>query len=288
MRTVPCCCDRIRIEGEYKGARFGWRSLGIVSLSPACVECYCFGLDARYPTAGRSRIDGGVSIDKDMDPRALLKLLQLASPAFPIGAYAYSQGLEGTVETGAVRTEAQAQAWITGLAQHHLQCVDLPILARIYNAARVADTHSVHAWAQWLYASRESAELRLETAQMGRACAQALCALEIDVAPAWRDLPYASTAALYALAAVQWQVALGDIAHAYAWSWAENQTACAIKLVPLGQTAGQRMLRHIADVLPQVVTAALELSDEELGFFAPGLALGSALHETQYTRLFRS
>lgn len=223
-----------------------------------------------------------------MDPHALLKLLQIASPAFPIGAYAYSQGLEWAVESGAVSNDAQAQAWILGLARHTMQCVDVPVLARIYRARSACESNAVHDWAQWFYASRESAEFRLETLQMGRACAQAMSALGVADVDEWRTAPYASTVTLYALAAVHWQIALADIAYAYVWAWAENQTACAIKLVPLGQTAGQRMLAHIADAIPAIVSAGLALPDEDIGYFAPALAVGSALHETQYTRLFRS
>jgi urease accessory protein len=74
----------------------------------------------------------------------------------------------------------------------------------------------------------------------------------------------------------------------YVWSWLENQVMAAIKAVPLGQTAGQRILASVGDELPAVAQRAMTLADDELANFAPGLAIASSRHETQYSRLFRS
>ena len=218
----------------------------------------------------------------------LLRLLQLASPQFPVGAYAYSQGLEWAVEAGAVRDEASARDWIIGLLQHTVATTDVPLLARLQRAWQHHDTEAVLYWSRFWLASRESAELRAETVQLGRACARVLASLGISAATPWSDSDDSNFIAMFALAAAQWDIATADAAQAYSWTWCENQTICAMKLVPLGQTAGQRLLDQAIAVIPAAVAAGLACADDDIGFLAPGLARAAALHETQYTRLFRS
>jgi urease accessory protein len=219
---------------------------------------------------------------------ALLRLLQLASPAFPIGAYAYSQGLEWAVESGVVRDEADATQWIVGQLQANLARLDVPVLARLHAAWQANDAAAVAAWSAFLYASRESAELRAESRQTGRSTAQALVSLGLTEAAAWVSQPQASVATLFALAAARWSIPVESLALAYLWAWTENQAACAIKLVPLGQTAGQRILAAAIEVIPRAVTAGLTVADDDIGYIAPALAIACARHETQYSRLFRS
>lgn len=219
---------------------------------------------------------------------ALLRLLQLASPAFPIGAYAYSQGLEWAVESGVVRDEADATQWIVGQLQANLARLDVPVLARLHASWQTNDTNAVEEWSAFLYASRESAELRAESRQTGRSTAQALVSLGLTEAAAWVAQPQASVATLFALAAARWSIPVASLALAYLWAWTENQAACAIKLVPLGQTAGQRILAAAIEVIPRAVTAGLTVADDDIGYIAPALAIACARHETQYSRLFRS
>ena len=219
---------------------------------------------------------------------ATLRLWQLISPALPIGAFAYSQGLEYAVEESWVNNEETAAQWITGLINNSLSALDVPILSRLNNAWMTNDMEKVIYWNNYLQASRESRELLMEDRQIGSALKQLLCDLELEQAKQWPKSGQPSFATMFALAASHWQVSLNETCQGFLWSWSENQVAAAIKLIPLGQTAGQRILSRIIDEIPQAVERGLRLTDEEIGMTAHGLGIASALHETQYTRLFRS
>ncbi|MGA7802097.1 MAG: urease accessory UreF family protein [Gammaproteobacteria bacterium] len=219
---------------------------------------------------------------------ALLRLLQLASPTLPVGAYAYSQGLESAVDAAWVADEAAAREWILGLLDHNLADLDIPLLVRLYTAWQEKEEAAVARWTRFLWASRESAELRAEDRALGVALARLLADLGVDAARPWAAADATTYATLFALAAVSWNIALADAAAGYLWSWCENQVAAAIKLVPLGQTAGQRILCRCAERIPAVVEHGLGLADADIGSAVPGLAIASARHETQYSRLFRS
>ena len=222
------------------------------------------------------------------EPLGRLRLLQLVSPALPIGAFTYSQGLEWAVEAGWVQDTDGLVDWLGGLIDDGLQYMDLPVLARLYHACEAADGAAIRDWGQRLLASRETNELRAEERQRARALITLLADLGIERAVAWRDVLGQCQAAPFALAACYWEVGLEDCALGYAWGWLENQVAAAIKLVPLGQTQGQRVQLQLAGRLPAVVQRALPAADEDIGTAAPALAIASARHETQYTRLFRS
>lgn len=219
---------------------------------------------------------------------ALLRLMQLVSPALPVGAYAYSQGMEHAVHAGWLWDEDSAQEWIIGLLQNPLCHVDVPVLARLYAAWEANDNAALQRWSAFLGACRESRELQLEDRQLGTALARLLRDLKIEEAAPWCVHPHAGFAMLFALAAVHWLVPVTAAAQGYLWAWTENQVAAAIKLVPLGQTAGQRILSQAVAVIPAAAAKGLALADEDIGFVAPRLAIGSALHEDQYSRLFRS
>jgi urease accessory protein len=223
---------------------------------------------------------------------ALLRLLHLCSPTLPIGAFAYSQGLEGAVTAGWVSDEDAAAAWITGQIGAQLATLDLPLLLRFYEAwgpgPGEADALTLDAWSAFLAASRPTAELQTEDRHLGGALARVLEGLDLPEARGWMGRSDVSHAALFALAARRWNVPLAAAAHGFAFAWAEAQTSAAVRLVPLGQSAGQRILVAAAAVIPAAVARALTLPDEELGASAPRLAIASARHETQYSRLFRS
>ena len=222
------------------------------------------------------------------DDAALLRLMQLVSPALPVGAYAYSQGMEYAVHAAWLRDEESVDAWILGLLQQLLSRVDVPVLARLYRAWQAHDEAALSYWSGYLRACRESRELQEEDRQLGRALARLLRDLNMAEAAPWIDRPAAGFAVLFALAAVRWHVPLQAAAQGYLWSWAENQVAAAIKLVPLGQTAGQRILSRACAAIPAAASDGLALDDGQIGFVAQRLAMGSALHEDQYSRLFRS
>ena len=205
---------------------------------------------------------------------SLARLLQLASPALPVGAYSYSGGLEAAVEAGVVKDAASAERWIGDVLEHAVASFDAPLLLQsISFEDRVEELNDLY------LASRETAELRAETVQMG----YSLCRLlgEFGV----QGLPEGEVAfpTAFACAARAWGIDPRDAVQAYLWSWLENQVMAALKAVPLGQTDGQKMLLALGARLEKRSGAA------EIGSnFAPGLAILSSRHETQYSRLFRS
>ncbi len=237
---------------------------------------------------------------------ALLRLLQLASPALPVGAYSYSQGLEWAIEAGTVTDETSAQRWIADQLEWNLGCFEAPLLARMMEAWKVGAGDTALALNDDYLASRETAELRAETLQMGYSMLRLLNELpdlppqviaQIAVSPkgtssgaspGQRLASCGTFPCVWSCVAATWQIPVADALAAYLWSWAENQAMAAIKAVPLGQAAGQRMLLELGGRIPAVVERALTLSPDEYSNFAPGFAIASARHETQYSRLFRS
>ncbi len=219
---------------------------------------------------------------------ARFRLWQLLSPTLPIGAYAYSQGLEFAVEAGWVREEKDTKEWIEGQVKSVLAVLDAPVFARLYRGWQESDAAALDYWSRLLLAARESSELLAEERNLGTALARLLLALGVEKAREWCAASHTSYAAMFALGAWHWDIPVEEAAEAYVWAWCEKQVAAAVKLVPLGQTAGQRLLLQLADIIPQAVEKGLDLKDEQIGGLAPGLGIASALHEVQYTRLFRS
>ena len=210
---------------------------------------------------------------------SLARLLQLASPALPVGAYTYSQGLEWAVEAGTVKDEATALVWIGDQLEWNLGRYEAPMLAHMMAAdeATLAELD-----AQYL-ASRETAELRAETLQMGHSLRRLIADLNEGGVP-----PGLTFIAVWSALAAKWSITPADALTAWLWSWAENQTMAALKAVPLGQAAGQRILLEIGGRIPALVERVLQLDEDQYSNFAPGFAIACARHETQYSRLFRS
>ncbi|MBI5041097.1 MAG: urease accessory protein UreF [Gammaproteobacteria bacterium] len=225
---------------------------------------------------------------EDHPDLALLRLLQLVSPALPVGAYAYSQGLEQAVQLAWITNEAQAAEWIEGVLENGLARVDAPVLLRLHAAWSALDLDQVEYWNHFLYACRESAELQAEDRTLARALTRLLIDLGVSEAKPFATQARSTFASLFALAAVHWKIPAAQCVQGYLWSWAENQVAAAIKLVPLGQTAGQRISLRLGERIPHLAEAARALADEDIGQTMQGLAMASAWHETQYSRLFRS
>ena len=198
-----------------------------------------------------------------IDPR----LLQLASPTLPVGAYSYSGGLEAAIEAGIVHDAASAQRWIGDVLEHSMLRMEAPLLARMIDEPD-------ERWNEMLLASRETAELRAETVQMGASLNRLLGDLGMEPC-SYEEVSYA---AAYAQAVRAWGIARDDALVAYLWAWLENQVIAAVKAVPLGQTEGQKMLLSLSRFSVE----------SDLGNFTPGLAILSSRHETQYSRLFRS
>lgn len=221
----------------------------------------------------------------------LARLLQLASPALPVGAYAYSQGLEWAAESGVVRDEASTLTWIGDLLEWNIGRYEAPLLAQMLRACRANDAALLRDLNARYLASRESAELRAETLQMafslvrllrelGGASVPALAFIHTLEAPAYPTI--------WACAATAWQIEEDAALTAYLWSWVENQTMAAIKAVPLGQAAGQRIMLALGTRIAPIVAHVGQLSATDYSNFAPGFAIACSQHETQYSRLFRS
>lgn len=205
---------------------------------------------------------------------SLARLLQLASPTLPVGAYSYSQGLEAAIEAGIVFDLSSAKTWIGDVLELSVARMEAPVL-RAQIAAPTQERND------FFVATRETAELRAETVQMGGALAKLLSDLGVEVPIETPGYPTA-----YALAVRHWRIEPRDAVLAYLWSWLENQVMAAVKAVPLGQTAGQKILVELGSRLQDLVE--IEVQEDCWTNFAPGLAALSARHETQYSRLFRS
>ena len=221
----------------------------------------------------------------------LARLLQLASPALPVGAYAYSQGLEWAVESGSVCDEPSALTWIGDLLEWNMGRFETPLLAKMLRACGTQDATLLAKLNARFLASRESAELRAETLQMGYSLLRLLSELGDDgVQPLLLARSFETPAfpAVWACAAAAWQIDETAALHAYLWSWMENQTMAAVKAVPLGQAAGQRMMLALGNRIASLVERARQMPEAEYSNFAPGFAIACSQHETQYSRLFRS
>jgi urease accessory protein len=206
----------------------------------------------------------------------------------PVGAYAYSQGLEFAVSSDWIKDENTTSMWIQGLLGNALANLDVPLLSRLHKAWSVNDKKNVLYWNDYLFASRDSKELQAEEQQLAHALARLLGDLGISEAVEWRENTRACFLTLFSLGASYWKIPLNEASWGYLWMWTENQVLAAIKLVPIGQTSGQKILSSVIEIIPELVSAGLSLTDEDIGYTAPGQGIASALHETQYTRLFRS
>jgi urease accessory protein len=214
--------------------------------------------------------------------------MQLTSAALPIGAFAYSQGLESAVERGEIRDSAGVWQWMTGLLEHSLMTSDVPVLLRLHSAWAADDARAIRRWNDFLFACRGSAELRAEDRQVGAALARLLDRLDLGEARAWIADDRATLATPFALASVRWQITAPASALGYAFAWAQSQVGAATRLLPIGQSDAQIVLSSLLARIETKLGESLTLSDNQLGSSTPGQLLLSALHETQYSRLFRS
>ena len=222
---------------------------------------------------------------------SLAHLLRLVSPTLPVGAYSYSQGLEWAIEDGSVRDEATALVWIRGGLEHVLARFEAPVALRLFRAWAVQDMEAVRRWNDRFLAGRETAELYAETVQMGYSMKRLLGELGFqtnEAKTALDSLDPCCFPAAFAFAAMDVNVGERNMLLGLLWAWCENQVMAALKAVPLGQAAGQRMLCALIEPLPKLIDEIIGLRDEELSNFAPAFAIASARHETQYSRLFRS
>lgn len=218
----------------------------------------------------------------------LLRLLQLSSSLCPIGAFAYSQGLETAIERGWVTSEASLADWVRGVGEHALARLDLPLLARAHDAARAGDRAGLLRIGERLHASREARELSDQERQLGSSLASVLQNLGVEAAAPFRGHEHASYVVCFALGAHAFGVEPEPAMLGFAFAWCEQQVSAASRLVPLGHMAAQRALSAILAQVPGWLALAGALEERDIGSVTPGLAMSAAWHETQYTRLFRS
>lgn len=216
--------------------------------------------------------------------------MQLSSASLPVGGYSFSQGLEYAVDSNWISSSEQTYDWCQLLLDESIAVVDLPLLIRLLDAINNNDPTPFAYWNATVLACRETTELLLTETAMGAALIRLLEQLELELG-SWQkacEQDDISFIAAFALAASHWQIDKKSVLVGYCWAWLENQIAAATKLVPLGQTAAQKLLVSLGEQLPDILDKAKTIKDNEIGASLPGLAMASAWHETQYSRLFRS
>jgi len=221
-----------------------------------------------------------------MNAASLLHLLQFASPALPIGGYSYSQGLEAALEEGLVTDADSARAWIVRYLDDVVARWDAPMLWRLLGAFAARDAETIAQWGGCFLASRDTAELRAESVQMGYSLSRLIAELGVaDTRALGEDvtLPLAFACAVDGLAIPHEEALLAMV-----FAWVENQVLVCVKSVPLGQVAGQRLLLSLRPDIERAVELARRLPDDELSNWAPGLSMLSMRHEVQHGRLYRS
>jgi len=221
-----------------------------------------------------------------MNSSALLRILQLSSPSLPIGAYAYSQGVEPAVHTKLIQNDTEALAWLKLVLNENVALNDMSIIVHAYQAWKKEDKAVLHELSVLSSGIRETAELKQEDKHLALALMRLAEPLEVPFPEAFDRLN--SYPMVYARFCQYWKIPLQEALTAFAWSWVENQVAAMIKLVPLGQTQGQKMMLAMDEFILQSVERATSNPYEGIGASLPNLAILSSQHESQYSRLFRS
>lgn len=217
---------------------------------------------------------------------SLLRLMQLSSASLPVGGFSFSQGMEYAIDAGWVKNSEQTERWISSQLSISIARVDLPVLKGAMYAWQVNDESEWLRWNDIALANRETKELRFTDSAMGDALRRLLKGLGVPMPETEKQ--DVSFVALFAVAAVHWDIYFELAAQGYCWSWLENQIAAATKLVPLGQSQAQKLLGEIQQEIQPAIAMANTLDEYTLGGSLPALAIASCLHETQYSRLFRS
>jgi urease accessory protein len=244
--------------------------------------------DIRTTTTSANTITTTVDTTTNTDELALLRLLQLTSPSFPVGAYAYSQGLELAVERGWVSDPESLSSWVRGVLEHSLAETDLALSFHARRAFERNADREARELSRLLVALRETRELRAEERQLGASLARALVSLGVERAQDYVGSDDASYVTLFALAGVHFGVGAREAAQGFAFAWCENQVLAAARLFAFGQTAAQQVLLGLAEAIPRAVRKAELVPRDEIGRSAVGVCMASAWHERQYSRLFRS
>lgn len=231
----------------------------------------------------------------------LFQLLRLSSPSLPIGGFAWSQGLESAIELGWLKNTDDVHDWLRAVLEHTFAQQELPLLLRMLKSAGVGESvdegvsaeqaeeqTALEYWNKRSLAMRESAELRMEDVHTGRAMLQLARSMNVNAAKDWPDEYETGYLTAFAIMCRHYKIAFVPAATGFVWTWLDNQIAAAIKLFPLGQTAGQLLIEGLAPIVSGLIEAAQKVDDENLGISLPGQVMASMLHESQYSRMFRS
>ena len=219
---------------------------------------------------------------------ATYRLFQLISSSLPIGGFTYSQGLEWAVEAGWVKDRATMVLWLENQLHYSVATLELPLIDRFYQAIEVRDLPRIEELSNLLCSSRETKELRAEETQRGKALNVLLKQLDIPVDEYLASNADPNQLVGLCVAGYLWGISPQAMKQGYLWSWAENLVMAGVKLVPLGQTDGQRALVELTHLFPEMEVISAQIDETMMGSFTPVVSLASSLHETQYTRLFRS
>jgi urease accessory protein len=245
--------------------------------------------DARFRGNDEARVEGAERGEAIPAP-TLARLMTWLSPAFPVGSYSYSHGLEWAVEAGDVMDAAALGDWVADILVHGAGRTDVIFLAETWRAVAGGDERLLSETIELASAFAPSAERRLETLAQGAAFLAATGAVwpraELErLGAQGGDVAY--PVAVGASAAAH-GLPLVPTAQAFAQAFAANIVSAGVRLIPLGQTDGLRVLARLEPLIPHVVAAALAASLEDIGGAAIASDIASMRHETQYTRLFRS
>jgi len=219
---------------------------------------------------------------------SLLRLMNLMSPTLPIGGFSYSQGIEQAIENNWISDIDTAQQWLENQLFFGLLYTDLPILIRLYESTFIGDKDQALEWSNFLLACRETRELRQEEINRGRSLTKIIESLESSAVSGWSKITNTNHLSGYALISNVWKIPIDELLLGYSWSWLENQVSAIVKIIPLGQTEGQLLLNKLVKEIPEVISKSKGVAIEDIGMTQPAFAIASSLHETQYTRIFRS
>jgi urease accessory protein len=235
------------------------------------------------------------------DSLQILRLLQITSPALPVGAYSYSEGIEYLCSLGTIQTENDLFDWLKREMQFGFITNEAAIAIRAHQAMLKHDLVALSYWNSWLSATRETEEIRLASWQMGQSLLklwrqlddqQLSYSLLIDeVLPTAKDNAMGqgcNYAIAFGIVAASLEIDVINTAIGYIYSWVSNLVSAAVRSVPFGQTSGQQIIFRLSTDILQSSQFALQRSDDQLEWCGWGTSLASANHETQYSRLFRS
>lgn len=221
-----------------------------------------------------------------------LRLLQLASPALPVGGFSYSEGLEVLIQGGRLQDAADLEAWLRAELQRGLLPVEAaalrPLAVALDSWRRQPDPaqeRAVRDLDDWLLLQREAPELRAQQRQMGRSLLQLLAGLGSPLPGGVHDLAWP---AAWAWAALCGQLSPLSSVEGYLSSWLANQLSAAVRLLPLGPSEAQRLQWQLAPLLAERATVLLDTDPQQLWSGGIGAGLAQLGHGGLYSRLFRS